>query len=82
MEIATIETLMATLGVPTAVMVACGWFVWKLWQQQVANQEKLYTELAACRQVNQQAIETIAIYAQKLDDLHSDIKAVKQKVGA
>jgi hypothetical protein len=82
MDITIIESIIATLGVPIAVMIACGWFVWKLWQQQVADKEKLYVELAECRQVNKQAIETIANYARKLDELHIDVKVIKEKVGA
>ncbi|WP_053985216.1 hypothetical protein [Niameybacter massiliensis] len=82
MDISTVESLIASLGVPIFVMVACGFFVWKLWQQQVADKDKLYVELAESRMVNQKAIETIAIYASKLDDIQDDVKEIKQKVGA
>lgn len=82
MDITTVEGIISSLGVPIFAMVACGMFVWKLWQQQVSDKDKLYTELAESRLVNQKAIETIAIYANKLDTIQDDVKEIKIKVGA
>lgn len=82
MDVSIVESMIGSLGVPIFAMVACGFFVWKLWQQQVADKEKLYTELAENRVVVSKAIETIAIYAERLDDIQADVKEIKTKVGA
>lgn len=82
MDVTMIERVISNLGTPIFAMVVSGWFIWKLWQQQVVDKDRLYTELAESRLVNQKAIETIAIYADRLDGISDDVKQIKVKVGA
>lgn len=74
--------LIQNLGFPIACVFACGWFALTLWKEQMKDKDKLYVELAESRKVNEKAIETIAIYAEKLDLIQSDVKVIKEKVGA
>lgn len=69
-----------TFGFPTACVVACGWFIYKLWEQQTADKEKLYCELEKSREATSKAIETIKIYAEKLEIIQNDVKEIKEKV--
>ena len=75
-----IMTIISDLGFPVACVIACGWFILKLWQNQMEDKEKLYDELAKARETTNQAIETIKIYADKLDNIQSDITDIKTKV--
>lgn len=79
-------TIMQQFGFPIACVIFCGWFILKMYNDnQVTSkerEEKLYTEIAECRIVNKQALETIAQYASKLDIIQSDVKEIKEKVGA
>lgn len=75
-----ITTIIQNLGFPIACVVACGWFIYKLWDQQTADKEKLYAELEKSREATTKAIETIQIYADKLDIIQSDVKEIKEKV--
>lgn len=75
-----IMTIISDLGFPVACVIACGWFILKLWQNQMEDKEKLYDELAKARETTNQAIETIKIYADKLDNIQSDIIDIKTKV--
>lgn len=75
-----ITTLINTFGFPIACVIACGWFINKLWEQQTNDKEKLYIELEKAREATGKAIETIKIYADKLDIIQSDVKEIKDKV--
>jgi septal ring factor EnvC (AmiA/AmiB activator) len=44
------------------------------------REDKLYTELAKSQEVNREAIETIAKYAEKLDVIQKDIGEIKTDI--
>lgn len=69
-----------TLGFPIALVVAMAWFIFMLWKQSAVRETKLYDELAECRKVNQQAVETLALYAERLSVIESDVKDIKDCV--
>ena len=77
MNVELISEAIATLGFPIALVIAMGWFIFKLWKQSAEREAKLYEELAACREVNQQAVETLALYAERLSVIESDVKDIK-----
>ena len=78
MENVTMMTeLVSTLGFPIALVIAMGFFIWQLWKQSVAREEKLMSELTECRLVNTQAITTIAQYAEKLETIQKDVTEIK-----
>lgn len=80
MNMEIVSTAITTLGFPIALVVAMGWFIFMLWKQSVARETKLYEELAECRKVNQQAVETLALYAERLSVIESDVKDIKDCV--
>lgn len=73
------ETI-TTLGFPIALVIAMGWFIFILWKQSAKRETKLYEELAECRSVNKLAIETLALYAERLSVIESDVKDIKDRV--
>ena len=77
MDVGVVSETISTLGFPIALVVAMGWFIYKLWKQSAARESKLYEELAECRKVNQQAVETLALYAERLSVIESDVKDIK-----
>ena len=72
-----ITEAIATLGFPIVLVIAMGWFIFKLWKQSAARETKLYEELAECRKVNHQAVETLALYAERLGVIEADVKDIK-----
>lgn len=44
------------------------------------REEKLYGEIKENREINKKAIETIAHYAEKLDNIQEDIKEIKTDI--
>lgn len=78
MDITVIEGLITSLGFPIALVIAMGFFIWKIYQQSVTREEKLIDELAECRKVNDKAIETLALYSERLGIIEADVKEIKE----
>lgn len=80
MEINALTELISNFGFPIASVLAMGFFIWKIYQQSVVREEKLMGEIAENRIVNDKAIQTLAIYAERLGAIESDVKEIKQIV--
>lgn len=77
MDLATITELIASLGFPIVCVLALGIFVFKLWQQSVAREEKLMNEITENRVVNTKFAEIIAGYEITLGEIKTDVKDIK-----
>lgn len=87
MEVGVITELITTLGFPIAMVIALGAFVWALYKQSVVREDKLMTELAKSHLANEKAIETIALYAERLTHIEgsvltiqNDVNVIKEKI--
>jgi hypothetical protein len=95
MDVNTISTLITTLGFPIVCVIGLGWFVYKIYQDTTkANEtnmekvqarckereEKLYNEIKENREVNAQAIATIALYADRLEVIQNDVSEIKTDI--
>lgn len=92
MDVSTVTQLITTLGFPIVCVIGLGWFIYKIYndttKQSAENmekvqarckerEEKLYTEIKENREVNAQAIATIALYADRLDNIQTDVSEIK-----
>ena len=81
-----IQALIQNFGFPITCVCVCGWFIYKMYSDMQTNakerEDKLYKEITECRVVNSKALDTIKEYASKLDVIQSDVKEIKDKVGA
>ncbi len=95
MDVATITQLITTLGFPIVAVIAMAWFIYQIYQKttedNAANMEKvqarcqeredkLYQEIKENREVNAQAIATIAKYAEKLEVIQTDVNEIKTDI--
>ena len=80
MDFGIIVELISSLGLPIALVIVMGIFIYKLYKDSVTREEKLITEITETRQVNAKAIETIAIYAERLSVIETDVKEIKDIV--
>ena len=80
MTIEMITSLISTLGLPVVLILAMGWFIFKLWKQSAEREQKLYEELTKSREVNEKAISTLALYAERLSVIEEDVKEIKQNL--
>lgn len=77
MDITMIGDLISNFGFPIVLVLAMGLFIWKMYQQSVTREDKLMNELAECRAVNEKAIETLSVYAERIGIIEADVKEIK-----
>ena len=65
--------IISTLGFPIACVIALCFFVWQLYKASVKREERLM-------EVNEKAIDTIAKYADRLDEIQKDVQVIKDDV--
>jgi hypothetical protein len=70
--------LLSTVGFPILCVFALGFFVWHIYKQSVTREEKLMAEITENRLVNEKAIETLTLYAERLGNIETDVKEIKQ----
>lgn len=77
MEVGVITDLIATVGFPIALVIAMGYFIFKIYNQSVIRENMLMEEISNTRNINAKAIDTIAHYSEKLETIQSDINEIK-----
>lgn len=80
MDLGMVVELIGTLGFPIVCVLAMGIFVYKLWKQSVERENKLIAEITENRLVNEKAIETITLYAERLTKIEGNIEEIKTDV--
>ena len=102
MDISMVMELITTLGFPIACVVMLGAFVFYIYKRQTEDsvnnmekvqerckerEDKLYNELALNREITGKAVETIALYAERLnsiednvEDIRNDVLIIKEKL--
>lgn len=80
MELSTMVELISTLGLPIALVIAMGWFIWTIYKKSEQREDALRSQIIESQKVNAEAIHTITLYAERLTVIENDIKDVKQDV--
>ena len=80
MDISMVQQLVQTLGFPIVMVGACGFFIWKMYQVQIDDKERLYTELGKAIASNDKMADIISTYTAKLDAIQSDVKEIKAEI--
>ncbi len=95
MDVNTVTTLVTSLGFPIVCCLGMGWFILKFYKDYTTDskenmtkvqerclkrEERLYEEIAANREVNSKAIETIAKYADRLECIQNDVSEIKTDI--
>lgn len=88
-----ITSLIGSLGFPIFCCVCLGFFIFKFYKDYTADakanmeavqarckerEDRLYTEIALNREINAKAIETISLYAERLDSIQHDVSDIKK----
>ena len=95
MDYSVISEFITNLGFPIVCVIGLGWFVFKIYQDTTkatqsnmekvqerckVREEKLYQEIKENREVNAQAIATIALYADRLEVIQNDVSEIKTDI--
>ena len=92
MDLTVLTGVIGQIGFPAACVIGMGWFIYQIFQKTTTQSEetmkqlqencqrredKLYEEIKENREVNAQAIATIALYADKLTTIQNDVSEIK-----
>lgn len=95
MDFSTIIELISTVGFPIACVIFLGAFIFYVYKKQSADnaanmekvqerckerEDKLYNEIALNREISGKAIETIALYAERLNSIEDNVEDIKSDV--
>jgi predicted negative regulator of RcsB-dependent stress response len=91
MGVEGIQTLITTLGFPIACVIALGFFVWKIWNNSEARnekrEEKLYEVIAKAQlqndtlsETNAQFVAVLNTYKLDLDNIRNDVAEIKERI--
>ena len=80
MDVTVILEIIGTLGFPIAVCIALGWFIYKIYKASEKREAILRTEIKESQSINAEAIKTLALYAERLGNIESDVKEIKDIV--
>jgi len=69
-----------SIGFPIFVAVALGVVAWKMYMIQREDKDKYSEQLSKSQEATSAAIDTIRSYADKLDNISYDVKAIKSKI--
>lgn len=80
MDIALITELITSLGFPIALVIAMGYFIFKIYKQSVERENALMQEIKENREINKGAIETLTLYAERLNIIQTDVETIKKDI--
>ena len=80
MDINVFTELISTVGLPVALVIAMGIFIYKLYKDSVKREEKLTEQITESRTINAKAIETLSLYSERLGIIETDVKEIKDIV--
>ena len=80
MDIAMILELISTVGFPIALVVALGWFVYKLYKASEKREAELREELRENREINSKFAEIISKYSIEITEIKTDIRDIKEDI--
>lgn len=77
MEMSVVTELITSVGFPIALVIAMGYFIFRIYNQSVLRENTLMEEIVKTREINAKAIDTIAHYSDKLETIQHDINEIK-----
>lgn len=80
MDVSVITELITNLGFPVALVIVLCWFIYKIYKKSEDRELSLMEEIKENRKINAQAIETIALYAERLTHIEDNIIEIKDDV--
>ena len=95
MELTALTELFSSVGLPIALVVVLLFVIYQMGKRQneqaelsmqrvqercKEREEWLHEEIKENRLINEKAIDTIGRYAEKLDNIQSDVKEIKQDI--
>jgi hypothetical protein len=78
MDFNSIASIIGTLGFPIVACLVLGWFINKIYKKSEEREALLMNEIKECRAINGKAVETLAVYAERLGIVEQDVREIKE----
>lgn len=75
-----IVTIINTFGFPTSCVIACGWFINKLWLSQREDNKQIMEALFKAQNVNEGFVKVLESYKDDMQEIKIDIKEIKENI--
>lgn len=72
--------LISQIGFPLVAVLAMGAFIWVIYKRSEVREDKLTEELSKSQNINAKAIETLAVYNERLGNIETDVKTIKENI--
>lgn len=72
--------LITQLGFPITAVIALSVFVYKIYKRSEDREDKLTEQLEKSQEVNAKAIETLTVYNERLGNIETDVKTIKDEI--
>lgn len=80
MDIKLILELIGTIGFPITACLVLGAFIFKIYKKSEEREAALRKEIAEGREINKEAIKTLALYAERLGVIETDVREIKADI--
>lgn len=78
MDIAVLLEIIGSFGFPIAIVIALGWFVWKLYKASEKREGELRAEIKESQEINKKFADIISKYSVEITEIKTDIKDIKE----
>lgn len=80
MDFTLILELIASVGFPITACLVLGAFILKIYKKSEEREAALRSEISEAQEINKEAIKTLALYAERLGVIESDVREIKEDI--
>lgn len=82
MEYTLFVELISTVGLPIALVIAMGAFIYKIYKKSEEREDALREEIKENQVINAKAVTTLALYAERLGVIEQDVQEIKAGISS
>ena len=80
MDFKLILEIIGTVGFPITACLILGAFIFKIYKKSEEREATLRQEINKSQEINQEAIKTLALYAERLGVIETDVREIKNDI--
>lgn len=80
MDVKLIIELIGMFGFPITACLILGAFIFKIYKKSEEREATLRKEINEAQEINKEAIKTLALYAERLGAIETDVREIKSDI--
>lgn len=80
MDVKLIIELIGMFGFPITACLILGAFIFKIYKKSEEREAALRKEINEAQEINKEAIKTLALYAERLGAIETDVREIKSDI--